>query len=301
MTIRILFGLLVLAFVTSAAAAADDNWEPFPDGSAGRATEFHGAGGIAISAYVRKPNGPGPFPVVILAHGGRYGSGPTDAMGRSPNSPTEDFIKAGWAVYSIDYRPAVRISIEPIEVDDTVEAVKAVRALPFIDSRRVGYLGGSHGAQVGSRLVSHADLSGAVLCAPAAMDLIEDKKAIVDRGEKLAPILMRLVKDMEAHYGATAEEIEKDPGKFGYASAFTEVSEVRCPILIINGRNDNNSPVSIIDRYVKKLRAAGKRVETYLPENGPHGFYFGHPAIPEYQEATRRAVAFFQQCFNGSK
>ena len=65
----------------------------------------------------------------------------------------------------------------------------------------------------------------------------------------------------------------------------------------VNGRNDDNSPVSIIDLYVKKLRDAGKPVETYLPDNGPHGFYFGRPDIPETAEATQRAVAFFKERF----
>ena len=97
--------------------------------------------------------------------------------------------------------------------------------------------------------------------------------------------------------GAPAEEIEKNPAKYGYSSALTEVAQVRSPILIINGRNDDNSPVSIIDLYVKKLRAAGKQVETYLPDNGPHGFYFGRPDIPEWKEFMRRAVGFFRQRF----
>jgi dipeptidyl aminopeptidase/acylaminoacyl peptidase len=140
------------------------------------------------------------------------------------------------------------------------------------------------------------DVQGAVLCAPAALDLIEVKKA-AGRGEAVVPILKRLVADMEKKHGAKAEEIAKDPKKFGYSSALTEAAGVRCPLLIINGRNDDNSPVSIIDVYVQKLRAAHKQVETYLPKNGPHGFYFGRPSIAESKEATRRAVAFFQKCF----
>jgi enterochelin esterase-like enzyme len=131
----------------------------------------------------------------------------------------------------------------------------------------------------------------------AGQDLIEVKKAVVERKEQLVPILMKLVADMERNYGATAEEIAKDPARFGYSSALTEVDQVRAPILIINGRNDDNSPVSIIDIYVNKLRAAGKRVDTYLPDNGPHGFYWGHPDIPETKEAVRRAVEFFKEQF----
>ncbi len=291
-----LLTMFLLAGVADAAPASKDEWEHLPDGSLGRETEFQGVGGLALPAYIRKPDGPGPFPVVVLLHGGGYGKAATVGLGRSTSSPTADFVKAGWAVYAIDYRPTDK-KLVPIEIDDSVEAVKAVRQMPFIDPARIGLLGGSHGANLSSRLLSRVDAKGAVLCAPAAIDMIEVKKAI-GRKEPVVQILGRMIADMEKEKGATMEEIEKDPAKFGYSSAFTEVAQARCPILIINGRNDSSSPVSVIDAYVSKLRAASKRVETYLPDNGPHGFYFGHPDIPESKEAARRAVAFFQQCFS---
>jgi acetyl esterase/lipase len=102
---------------------------------------------------------------------------------------------------------------------------------------------------------------------------------------------------MESRHGAKAEEIEKDPARYGYSSALTEAARVRCPILIINGRNDTSSPISVVDTYAASVRAAGKAVDMYLPDNGPHGFYWGRPDIPETKEAARRAVAFFRQCF----
>ena len=285
---------------SSSTAVLGGEWEPLPDGSLGQVTAFQGVGGVAIPAYIRKPAGPGPFPVVMLLHGGRYGEAATYGMGRSMRSPTAEIIQAGWAVFSIDYRPTEKIAIEPVEFDDTVEAVKALRKIPFVDPTRVGLLGCSHGAQVGSRVVSRVDIQGAILCAPAALDLIEVKKA-AKRGEPVVSILNKLIADMETQHDAEAEEIDKDPAKFGYSSAMTEVERVQCPILIINGRNDDNSPTSVIDTYVEKLRAAGKRVETYLPDNGPHGFYVGRPEIPETKEAARRAVAFFQQQFGEQK
>jgi endo-1,4-beta-xylanase len=274
-------------------------WEKLPDGSAGTKTSFHGVGDIVIPAYIRKPPGRGPFPVVVLLHGGKFSEQATFGLGRSAKSPVQDFIQAGWAVYAIDYRPQKTIVIDPTENEDCVLAIKAVRRFPFIDPKRVGLHGASHGANLASRLVAREQLSGAVLCAPAAMDLIEVKKAL-GRGEKLVKILGKLVADMEKKHGATAEEIEKDPKKYGYSSALTEVAEVKCPLLLINGKNDDNSPTSIIDIYVKKLRDAGKSVDTYLPDNGPHGFYYGRPDIPEWKEATKRSVAFFAKCFQES-
>jgi dipeptidyl aminopeptidase/acylaminoacyl peptidase len=292
-----LLWLVVLAPVEMAAAPPDDAaWEKLADGSLGQAQEFHGVGGLAIPAYVRKPAGAGPFPVVVLAHGGRYGKEPTLGMGRSQNSPVVDFIREGWVIYSIDYRPAEVIAVAPIEFDDTVEAVKTVRRFPFIDPRRVAYMGGSHGAQVGARVISRVDLSGAILCAPAAMDLAQDQLAI-NRGERLVPILHKMIADLEKQYGAAAEDIAANPARYRYTSPLTEAEKVRCPVLLINGRNDDNSPVSVVELYVEKLRAAGKRVDTYLPDNGPHGFYFGRPDGFEYRESTRRATAFLRKCF----
>src|SRR5437763_2242066 len=111
-----------------------------------------------------------------MLHGGRYGKEATVGMGRGARSPMTDILKEGWAIYSIDYRPSDKMLL-PIETDDSVLAVKALRAMPFIDSQRIGLLGGSHGANVSSRLVSRLDVAGGVLCAPAASDLIEIKKA----------------------------------------------------------------------------------------------------------------------------
>src|SRR5204863_7048721 len=61
-------GAGALAFFP-AAAPPEDKWERLPDGSLGMPTEFEGAGGLAIPAYIRKPAGAGPFPVIVMAHG----------------------------------------------------------------------------------------------------------------------------------------------------------------------------------------------------------------------------------------
>src|SRR5207237_5174311 len=117
-----------------------------------------------IPDYVRQPAGRGPIRVIVLMHGGKYGKEATVGMGRVVKSPTEYFIKAGWVVYAADYRPAEKIAVVPIEFDDTVEAIKTARKLPFVDPTRVGVMGGSHGGQVLTRVASRSDLTGAVRC-----------------------------------------------------------------------------------------------------------------------------------------
>src|SRR5437868_3618936 len=102
---------LVVAFILSSATflfaqEQKDDWEQLSDGSFGQATEFRGVDEVAIPAYIRKPPGAGPFAVVVMLHGGRYGREATIGMGRAVRSPMADFIQAGWAIYSIDYRPS---------------------------------------------------------------------------------------------------------------------------------------------------------------------------------------------------
>jgi acetyl esterase/lipase len=83
-----------------------------------------------------------------------------------------------------------------------------------------------------------------------------------------------------------------------HSSLLTEVAGIRCPVMMISGQNDPNAPYQVMDLYMAKVRAAGHETETYRPDNGPHGFYFGLPkAIPETAESSCRAVAFIKKHF----
>jgi dipeptidyl aminopeptidase/acylaminoacyl peptidase len=307
----------VLLFATGELVADDKVvWEELSHGVQGRLAIFEGVGGAKIAGYVRKPAGAGPFPLVIVLHGG----GPTAkafeadtaeerakqaaveaerasrVLGKASNPPIPDFLARGWAVYSIDYRTNPRYLLDPLEWDDTVIAVKLARSFPFVDSKRIAMMGGSHGGHVTARMASRVDLACAVLCAPAGLDLIE-LSHLAAKGKKIGGN-QRLIRELEKRAGVTMAEIEKDPGKYGYSSPLTEVARVRCPILMISGRNDDNAPLPVMEAYMAKVRATGKRTESYHPDNGPHGFYWGIPRpIPETAESTRRAVAFIAKCF----
>ncbi|MFB3828215.1 MAG: alpha/beta hydrolase family protein [Bryobacteraceae bacterium] len=283
---------------------AEEPWERFDDGSAGRVTTFTGAGGVEVPAYLRKPAGPGPFPVVVLLHGGAASPPVTYSLGRATIPPVADFVAAGWAVFCADFRP--KAAARSIEWEDAIAAIETARRLPFIDGRRVALFGGSHGAGVIARLTSRTDVQCAVLCAPAALDLIEVSKA-VNRGVEVVGVLKKMIAEAEKRHGATMAEIEKDPAKYNYESALTEASRVRFPILIVNGRNDTSSPTPVVQAYADRLRALGKTVDTYFPDNGLHGFYFGFldnrgtgkpPNVTaETKEAARLAVAFIRKHF----
>ena len=282
----------------------------------GQLANFEGVGGVKIAGYVRKPAGPGPFPLVIILHGAGPVAKPVAAganevraekmaaeaaragnvMGRATSPPIPEFLAQGWAVYSVDYRPNPRYAIDPLEFDDTMIAIAKARAFPFVDPRRMAIFGGSHGGHVAGRMISRTNFACAVLCAPAGLDLIE----LAHLAKKGTPLggNQRLIREMERRAGVPMGEIEKSPGTYQYSSLLTEASKVRCPVLLVSGKDDNNAPLAVMDMYVEKLRGVGKAAETYHPDHGPHGFYVGLPQrIPETAESTRRVVAFIKKHF----
>ena len=282
--------------------------ENLPDGSTGRVSEYRGCEGTFIAAYLRRPKGKGPFPAVVVLHGGGVSPKGTYGMGRE-NPLTTAFVGEGWAVLSIDFRetavPLARPggaitfpALSPIEWHDAIAATEDARNLSFVDGRRIAVIAGSHGAYVMSHVVSRASIQAAVLCSPAIFDFVELSRAI-DAGVPAVDPVKNKVAEAEQRYGAKMEVVAKNPDCYGYETPMTEVANVRCPILIINGRNDTSSPVAVMEVYRDKLRAAGKVVETYFPDDAPHGFYFGNPKPlhPQTDEAISHAADFIRKSF----
>jgi dipeptidyl aminopeptidase/acylaminoacyl peptidase len=301
-------------------SAADDAWESLPSGIQGQRAEFDGVGGIRIAGYVRKPSGPGPFPLVIFIHGGAPTAKPVQAtageelaklraaeatrasnqLGRANHPPLPDFLAQGWAVYSIDFRPNPRYTLDPLEWDDTLIAINKARNWSFVVANRIAMVGGSHGGHVVGRMVSRTPLVCAVLNAPAGLDLISLSK-LADQGTNIGGN-QRLVREFEQRAGVKIAAAEKDPAAYQYSSLLTEVPQAKCPILMVSGKNDQNAPLPVMEAYVKAMNAAGHEAVSYHPDNGPHGFYFGLPqTIPETAESTRHAIEFIKRQFAAVK
>ena len=272
--------------------------EVLPDGSTGQVCEYRGCDGEYIPAYLRLPNGNGPHAAVLVQHGGAPSQDATYSTGRK-SPPTQAFVQEGWAVLATDFRHLSLPGGGVLEWHDGLAAIEALHHLSYIDNRRVAIMAGSHGAHVYSEVVVRSTVRCAVLCSPAIFDLIELARAR-DKGVPEVSAITNAISQGEKHYGGTIEAVAKHPECYGYESPLIEAPQTRCPILIINGRNDTSSPVAVMEAYRDRLRAAGKIVETYFPDNAPHGFYFGvsrPPRPEETAEAARRATVFIRKHF----
>jgi dienelactone hydrolase len=109
-----------------------------------------------IPTTVHKPDGPGPFPAVVIAHDcSGLGPGSSGAPGRwarelvgrgyvvlLPDSFTTRGFPAGVCT---DARPGRNDVSPPRRARDAHATLAYARTLPYVDGRRVGLMGGSHG------------------------------------------------------------------------------------------------------------------------------------------------------------
>jgi len=107
--------------------------------------------GLKLDAYA--PSGPGPFPAVIIAHGGGWEAGDKVTYATPLFEP---LAKAGFAFFSIDYRLTPEFRNQD-QLDDLREAVRFVRANAQrfrVDPKRIAILGESSSGQMVAQLAT---------------------------------------------------------------------------------------------------------------------------------------------------
>jgi alpha-L-fucosidase 2 len=109
---------------------------------------------LKLDAYV--PEGPGPFPAVIIAHGGGWEAGDKVTY---VTPLFEPLAKAGFAWFSIDYRLTPQYRHQD-QIQDLREAIRFVRAYEktfHIDPNRIAVIGESASGQMAALLATRSD------------------------------------------------------------------------------------------------------------------------------------------------
>ncbi|HEX3071164.1 MAG TPA: alpha/beta fold hydrolase [Thermoanaerobaculia bacterium] len=159
MRIALLVACLGLAGVTASAQTnAPANTQTKPEYT----DVFYRSGSLRIEAYLYKPDGDGPFPVVIYNHGSREGHERDSVPFKYAGSM---LTRAGYVVLVPERRgygksdgamwrdetqkdPARLVPRLQEEVDDVLAAIGYLRTLPFADTKRMGIMGWSFGGIV---------------------------------------------------------------------------------------------------------------------------------------------------------
>ncbi len=239
----------------------------------------------SIPAWVYKPEGEGPFPVIIQIHGGPEG------QSRPSFSSTYQMWtqKLGAAVIRPNVRGSDGYGKTYMGLDNGFkreDSVKDIGALldwiatqPDLDENRVAVFGGSYGGYM--VLASSVHYSDRL---KAAVDIVGISSFVtfLENTQDYRRDLRR------AEYGD-----ERDPEMRAHLEAISplnNVDKIKVPMFVVQGQNDPRVPVTEAEQIVAALRDQGSDVWYMNALNEGHG-YRKKENRDIYQQAT---MLFFQ-------
>jgi pectinesterase len=237
--------------------------------------EYGKAGGESLLLDVCKPDGKGPFPAVILVHGGGW-SGGDKTSGVDPLFAP--LSKSGVAWFSINYRLAPKHRY-PAAVEDVEAAIRWVKthAKEFdVDPNRLALVGESAGGQLVAMAVVRAKDDTRVAAAIPFYAPV-DLEADTQRRGGLSVSLRGL-------FGRSYEVDEQATHLLHEASPINFVHAGLPPFLLVHGTADMSVPYSQSVQFQTKLRAAGISCDLITIDDGVHGMARWEDYDPTYKD-----------------
>lgn len=260
---------IIAAFMTLAvfSIAGAEEWPPD--------IEYGTADGVSLRLDASVPPGEGPFPVVILIHGGGWGGGDKRQDFSAISKPLTD---AGFVWFTINYRlaPQHRWPACFQDVQSAIRWVRAHAAEHKGDPRRIALLGYSAGGHLAALAAIRADDSTrvqAVVGLAPAVDLVTDAKR---RGE--VSVAMRNLLDLPQTLDETALR------KIGEISPAEELRPGLPPFLLLQGSADQSVPPPQTLAFSVKLREMRVPCEFVTLENAPHRIADWPKFLPDYPD-----------------
>lgn len=213
-----------------------------------------------IPATAFKPDGPGPFPAVVILH---------DCSGLGPNSSgaperwARELMQHGYFVLvpdsfttrghaggiCTDPSPS-RAQVNPNRrVRDAYAALAYVRTLPYVDGRRVGVMGGSHGGS--------ATLASMVEPEPGTQPPARDEPPGFAAAVALYPACASFMGNSRADSSG--------------------VYRTKAPLLILIGEKDDWTPAEYCRKLAAAAQAAGDPVAIKVYPGAHHAFDSSRP------------------------
>jgi alpha-L-fucosidase 2 len=224
------------------------------------------------------PEGRGPFPAVIIAHGGGWEAGDKVTY----VSPVfEPLSRAGFAWFSIDYRltPYVRV---PDELEDLRSAIRYVRQHAdrfHVDPNRVALLGESASGHLVAQVASEP-------CSGCGVQAVVSFYGVYDFAPWASPKPQPSSDADQDEERRTLDRLFGDwtPEILRRYSPIDHVSPGLPPLLLIQGTKDELYPGTIA--YADRLKHEGARYDLVLVDGAPHGMenWEGHPEWMFYKQ-----------------
>ena len=287
---RVLSALLI-GVLALPATAAEQAPRPLPV-QVERNIVYTTADGQKLYLDLAAPKTGGPYPCVVMFHGGAWRSGNRKELSvGSADAPSliETIAARGYVVASVGYRLAPKHKF-PAQIQDARAAVRFLRANAkkySIDADAFAAMGFSAGGHLALLLGladkvdgwdagENTDQSARVQCVvdffgPADLSLYSKSAALEDG--YMVPVFGKAVKT--------------DPAIYKKVSPITYASKAAPPVLMLHGTFDLIVPVIHSEHLLKKLKAAGATVELITVRGAGHGW-----SGAAFRRSTENAIQF---------
>jgi dienelactone hydrolase len=219
---------------------------------------------LALPAVLFKPEGNGPFPAIVMLHG-CGGPGPRASGG--PWRWASELVPQGYVVLIPDSftprglpkgictgGPGTRTASGDVRAADAYGALAALRRLPYVDGKRVGLMGNSHGGRT---------TLAALVVPTKGGKLVEARRDGFVAGLALYP-------RCSTSYGSW--KVTRAQGASGPVTGYGGVYKTVAPLLILSGALDDWTPAEPCRVMVETARAAGQPLAIKIYPGAHHGF-----------------------------
>jgi dienelactone hydrolase len=225
-----------------------------PTGHPWRSVRFPSSDGQMVQGWLAVPDGHGPYPSIIVMHGGMA------TLQRETFAPaSQAWLGAGFAFLSVNFRGSSTFGraferkvwgdLGHWELEDVVAARRFLIQEGIANASQVFLTGASFGGYLTLLGIGkYPELwAGGMAEAP----VVGLETLYETAGGAMRSVQMSFL-------GGTPEE---QPERYKASSAMTYVEQVRAPVLILTGRNDTRSPARPIELYEQKMKEQGKAIE----------------------------------------
>ena len=227
--------------------------------------EFAKPGGFSLTLDAYVPDGAGPFPTVIIVHGGGFARG--DKQTYVPPL-FEPLSQAGFAWFTINYRMHPQFKF-PAPIEDIEAAIRFVKAHAKeykVDLSRVVLMGESAGGALVS-FVGVQNNSAIKLAAIVPFYGVHDwqQRSEEEAAGKVGPSIWREFFSVPA--GSSPEAIKR----MKEVSAASYIKKGLPPFLLIHGTEDTQVYYQQSVVMQQRMKKAGNVCDLITVTGGPHG------------------------------
>lgn len=208
-------------------------------------------------------------PLIVFVHQGVHASLDTSIDAHL----VRELVQQGYTVVATDYRGSTgygrglyeNIDYGGLETEDVFIGMKwMLERYSFLDAKRVGIVGWSHGGMITlMNIFAHPKDYAVAYAGVPVSDLIARMGYETDAYRKIysAPY----------HLGETAHD---DIAEYRKRSPVTHVAQLATPLLIHTNTNDEDVNYLEVEHLIQALKAEGKQFDYKVYQDAPGGHYF---------------------------